>query len=75
MIGTFTTTEQLRDAIRVRVDAGAEEVDVLNWMSRAGLEMIGQGGLGYSFDPLTADTKDDYGDALKSFKCVSILSC
>lgn len=24
-------------------------------MSRAALELIGQGGLGYSFDPLTSD--------------------
>ncbi|KZT12276.1 cytochrome P450 [Laetiporus sulphureus 93-53] len=63
----YQVVYKLRDAIQVRVDAGAEEVDVLNWMSRAGLEMIGQGGLGYSFDPLTADTNDDYGDALKSF--------
>ncbi|KNZ72731.1 Cytochrome P450 3A9 [Termitomyces sp. J132] len=28
------------------------QVDILHWMSRAALEMIGQSGLGYSFDPL-----------------------
>ncbi|KAG6893954.1 hypothetical protein C0992_008024, partial [Termitomyces sp. T32_za158] len=31
-------------------------VDVLHWMSRAALEMIGQSGLGYSFDPLVEGT-------------------
>ncbi|KAG6896229.1 hypothetical protein C0992_009624 [Termitomyces sp. T32_za158] len=28
------------------------QIDVLHWMNRAALEMIGQSGLGYSFDPL-----------------------
>ena len=31
------------------------EVEVLSWLSRAALELIGRGGLGYSFDPLTED--------------------
>ena len=41
------------------------EVDLLNWMGRAALELVGQGGLGYSFDPLVENVHNDYGDALK----------
>ena len=29
---------------------------MLSWMSRTALELIGQSGLGYSFDPLTEDS-------------------
>ncbi len=43
---------------------------MLSWMGRAALELVGQGGLGYSFDPLLADMKDSYGDALKHLQCV-----
>jgi len=28
-------------------------VDVLSWMSRTALELVGQAGLGYSFDTMT----------------------
>jgi len=30
-----------------------EQVDLLKWMTRTALELIGQSGLRYSFDPLT----------------------
>lgn len=46
---------------------GAQELDVLNWMGRAALELIGQGGLGYSFDPLTEDVADEFVDSVKEF--------
>lgn len=36
-----------------------------NWMGRTALELMGQAGLGYSFDPLTAEPKDKFGEALK----------
>ena len=29
---------------------------MMNWMTRVALELIGQGGLGYSFDPLVTDS-------------------
>lgn len=45
-------------------------IDVLAWMSRAALELIGQGGIGYSFDPLIEDVSDAYADAAKYFVCV-----
>ncbi|KAH9852304.1 cytochrome P450 [Lenzites betulinus] len=60
--------DKLRSAIAARVrDDSSEtvEVDVVGWMGRTALELVGQAGLGYSFDPLTADATDEYGQALK----------
>ena len=37
------------------------------WMARTTLEMLGQAGLGYSFDPLVADAPDAYASAVKNF--------
>lgn len=56
---------QLRKAVLTEVGNSVEEVNVLEWMTRTALELIGQGGLGYSFDPLTARTTNEFGDALK----------
>ncbi|KAH8101250.1 cytochrome P450 [Cristinia sonorae] len=58
---------RLRDAITLEVKDAPKDVDILNWMGRTALELIGQGGLGYSFDPLTEDIPNVYGDALKAF--------
>ncbi|KAI0644414.1 cytochrome P450 [Trametes meyenii] len=41
------------------------EIDIANWMGRTALELIGQAGLGYSFDPLTEDTSDEFATAMK----------
>ncbi len=38
---------------------------MVGWMGRTALELMGQGGLGYSFDPLVADAADEYGSAIK----------
>jgi len=59
-------TYNLRDAIAMRVKEGQKEVDILDWMGRTALELIGQAGLGYSFDPLTKDAGDEYGEAIKA---------
>ena len=40
-------------------------------MGRTALELVGQGTLGYSFDPLTADSHDGYAEAVKAFMSVS----
>ncbi len=45
-------------------------MDVLGWMGRVALELIGQTGIGYSFDPLTENVADAYAEAVKSFACV-----
>ncbi|KAI0355165.1 cytochrome P450 [Trametes cingulata] len=58
---------KLQEAIATRVKAGTEEIDVLGWMGRTALELIGQGGLGHSFDPLTEDVADEFADAVKAY--------
>ena len=44
-------------------------------MGRTALEIIGQGGLGHSFDHLTEDTWDGYTEAVKAFACVPRSTC
>jgi len=63
----YRVTHQLRQAITSHVNKGPRDIDVLNWLSRTALELIGQGGLGYSFDPLVSDEPDAFGDALKAY--------
>ncbi|KAH9927307.1 cytochrome P450 [Fomitopsis serialis] len=59
------TTRRLRDAIEARVKDGPQELDMAGWMGRTALELIGQSGLGYSFDRLVDDNKDVFAEALK----------
>lgn len=42
-------------------------MDILNWFGRTALELIGQGGLGYTLDPLDSPAHNEYGDAIKEF--------
>lgn len=49
-----------------RLEKGPQELDVLGWMGRTALELIGQGGLGYSFDPLVEDVSEPTGKAIKA---------
>ncbi|KAI0373129.1 cytochrome P450 [Pilatotrama ljubarskyi] len=58
---------QLEEAIASRVKDGPQEIDVLGWMGRTALELIGQGGLGHSFDPLTEDVADEFTDSVKAY--------
>ena len=40
---------------------------MLSWIGRTALELIGRGGLGYSFDPLVAESTDKLTESVKSF--------
>ncbi|KAL6304705.1 cytochrome P450 monooxygenase [Sparassis latifolia] len=62
----YEVANRLGTAMAAHVADGPQELDMLGWMGRAALELIGQGGLGYSFDPLTKEMGDTYGDALKA---------
>ncbi|KAH9929191.1 cytochrome P450 [Fomitopsis serialis] len=63
----YNITAKLQEAIAVRIKAGQEQVDVLDWMGRTALELVGQAGLGWSFDPLVKDTVDhNLGTAVKA---------
>jgi len=44
----------------------------MGWFSRAALDYIGQGGLGYSFESLNPANKNVYGNAVKMFMFVLI---
>ncbi|KAJ7258817.1 cytochrome P450 [Mycena haematopus] len=51
------------------------QVDILHWLSRCALELIGQGGLGYSFDNLGDNSGNDqpvhpYSEALSGIQCI-----
>lgn len=62
------TLPKLHKAVeaRVEVEVGGV-VDVHGWMARVTLEMLGQAGLGYSFDNFIDDSTDAYGRSLKMF--------
>ena len=65
---------QTRDALMQRVVNSAKkeglELDMLSWSGRTTLEVLGQAGLGVSFDPLIEDRPDAFADAVKEFLCV-----
>ncbi|RDX41898.1 cytochrome P450 [Lentinus brumalis] len=63
----YETSYKLRDALRKVLGSEAKEVDVLKWTGRTALELLGQGALGYSFDPLVEDVTDPFAEAVKSF--------
>jgi len=51
---------------------GSQEVDVLRWMSRTALELIGQSGMGYSFDDLVDEhATHPYPESMKKFRFVT----
>ncbi|KAJ3489260.1 hypothetical protein NLI96_g2239 [Meripilus lineatus] len=62
----YHVAHKLREGVENQVRQGTGDVDILNWMGRTALELIGQGGLGYSFDPLVKNSKSEYGDAIKA---------
>ena len=60
--------------MKAKLEQGSDETDVLGWMHRCALELIGQGGLGYSLDNLVTPTRNEYGEALKKYLYVSALT-
>ncbi|KIK57095.1 hypothetical protein GYMLUDRAFT_247353 [Collybiopsis luxurians FD-317 M1] len=51
----FEIAHKLESALKGQVQRSEkQEVDILSWMARTALELVGQAGLGYSFDPLTS---------------------
>lgn len=67
----MTVFVQLRTGIQAELKVSpAGEVDVLNWMGRTALELIGQGGFGHSFDPLFENIPNNYADVVKGLMYV-----
>ncbi|KAG6847206.1 hypothetical protein H0H93_009509 [Arthromyces matolae] len=69
MVPVFSDiARRIENAIKQKLVNGAQEVDLLHWMGRAALEMIGQSGFGYSFDPLVEGARQhSFCEAAKSF--------
>ncbi|KAK7676950.1 hypothetical protein QCA50_020068 [Cerrena zonata] len=66
----YRVAYNLRNGIKNHLSSSSQDsVDILHWMHRTALELIGQGGLGYSFDPLNANTQ--HTDLTKAMKDLS----
>ncbi|KAI0367643.1 cytochrome P450 [Pilatotrama ljubarskyi] len=55
----YEVTNKLVEAISMRVGDSPRDLDMLEWMGRTALEIIGQAGMGHSFDPLISDEATD----------------
>ena len=53
-------------ALAALVREGSTEIDMVHWMSRAALELIGRAGLGHSFDSLVENVPNDFAVAIKA---------
>ncbi|KAI0739058.1 cytochrome P450 [Daedaleopsis nitida] len=62
----YEVSDRLVRGISQRLESQARDLDMLDWMGRAALEIIGQAGLGHSFDPLISDSADIYTAAAKT---------
>jgi cytochrome P450 len=51
----YDVVNQLESALSSRVKDTQQEVDLLGWMARTALELIGRSGFGYSFDNMVDD--------------------
>ncbi|KAJ3541618.1 hypothetical protein NMY22_g3820 [Coprinellus aureogranulatus] len=51
----YGVAHKLVKGLSQQVSEGRETIDVLEWMTRTALELIGQSGFGYSFDDLEPD--------------------
>ncbi|CDO70522.1 hypothetical protein BN946_scf184569.g65 [Trametes cinnabarina] len=64
----WEVANRLVSAISRRVKDAPRDIDVLEWMGRTALEIIGQAGMGHSFDPLVEDeATDPYTKAAKDY--------
>ncbi|KAK7045350.1 hypothetical protein VNI00_007599 [Paramarasmius palmivorus] len=63
----YGIARKVRDTLVRKVQDGPKEVDVSSWMGRTALELIGQSGLGYSFDDLEDQIRHDpFAHAIKA---------
>ncbi|KAJ3820397.1 cytochrome P450 [Lentinula raphanica] len=68
----FEVSHRLKDAITKQLEVGSSsetwhEIDMLSWLGRTAFELIGQAGLGYSFDPMTdEESAHSFSGVMKS---------
>ncbi|KAH9931654.1 cytochrome P450 [Epithele typhae] len=65
----YMVAHRLNDAMGKRVPEAdpVKGMDVNAWMARTTLEMLGQAGLGYSFDNFSEDSTDEFAESVKLF--------
>ncbi|KAM5531524.1 hypothetical protein V8D89_010179 [Ganoderma adspersum] len=64
----YEVSHRLAEGISKNLQNASKSVDMLDWMGRAALEIIGQAGMGHSFDPLTSESSSDpYTKAAKTY--------
>ncbi|KAI0059752.1 cytochrome P450 [Artomyces pyxidatus] len=61
-------TRQLCTVLAAKAAGGRQEIDMLEWLGRLALELIAQGGLGYTFNSLDPNsTENEFGRAIKEY--------
>ncbi|PPR01103.1 hypothetical protein CVT24_000411 [Panaeolus cyanescens] len=62
----YNISHKLENSLVNQVKNGTKEIDMVFWMGRTALELIGQAGFGHSFDDLSEDYHEHYySSALK----------
>jgi hypothetical protein len=65
----YDIAHKVRDTISKQITHEPKEMDMLLWVSRTALELIGIAGLGYSFESFDEDAKPSaYTKAVKGFQ-------
>ena len=64
---------QMKNTIAYLLRNGPAELDILTWMSRTALELVGQGGMGHSFDSLN-EAPEKHGELMRDLVYVFFIS-
>ncbi|TDL16039.1 cytochrome P450 [Rickenella mellea] len=56
----FNITKELCDALAKKASGADATVNMLDWMSRVSLELVGQAGMGYSFEVFDEQAQNEY---------------
>lgn len=71
----FKVSEQLSDTFSQKVGNQKQEMDMVTWMTRAALEIVGQSGMGTSFGPVTEEQEEPhYIASVKEFQPLMTLT-
>nr|BAL05087.1 cytochrome P450 [Phanerodontia chrysosporium] len=69
----YNVAHRLRDAISADLNQGSGEINMIEWFSRAALELAGRGGVAYSFDALEANSENsEFGMTVKQYSPTTI---
>ena len=64
---------KMRTGIKNHIKGESKDIDLMHWTHRTAFELIGQGGLGHSFDALDEDLPyTEYAIALKELVSVFV---